>query len=72
MIFEPLASDFYGFESLLTAPEQEAIARLRAWAETEAKPIVNEYWERAEFPKHLITPLLELDVARWAWPETTP
>lgn len=72
MIFEPLASDFYGFESLLTAPEQEAIARLRAWAETEAKPIVNEYWERAEFPKHLITPLLELDVARWAWPETAP
>ncbi|SKC74183.1 acyl-CoA dehydrogenase family protein [Plantibacter cousiniae (nom. nud.)] len=72
MIFEPLASDFYGFESLLTAPEQEAIARLRAWAETEAKPIVNEYWERAEFPKHLITPLLELDVARWAWPETMP
>lgn len=72
MIFEPLASDFYGFETLLTEPEQEAIARLRAWAESEAKPIVNDYWERAEFPKQLIAPLLELDVARWAWPETTP
>lgn len=72
MTFEPLASDFYGFETLLTAQEQEAIGRLRAWAETEAKPIVNDYWERAEFPHQLVKPLLELDVARWAWEETKP
>ena len=32
MTFEPLASDFYGYESLLTDREKEALANLRALA----------------------------------------
>ena len=46
MAFETLASDFYGFENLLTDREKEFLADLRAYLESEVKPIVNEYWER--------------------------
>ena len=40
MTFEPLASDFYGYETLLTDREKEALADLRACLEAEVKPIV--------------------------------
>lgn len=72
MSFEPLASDFYGFETLLTAREQDALMRLRSWMETAVRPVINEYWERAEFPHDLIRPFLETDVARYPFAETRP
>jgi glutaryl-CoA dehydrogenase len=72
MAFEPLAADFYGFENELTDQEKDAIANLRAYLETEVKPIVNEYWERAEFPKQVIPELHRLGVAAFAWDETKP
>lgn len=72
MSFEPLASDFYGFETLLTAREQDALMRLRSWMETSVRPVINEYWERAEFPHDLIRPFLETDVARYPFAETRP
>lgn len=72
MTFEPLASDFYGFESLLTDQEREAIAALRAWLESEVKPIVNDYWERGEFPAQVISGLADLGVLSYAWDETKP
>jgi glutaryl-CoA dehydrogenase len=72
MTFEPLASDFYGFESLLTEQEREAIAALRAWLESEVKPIVNDYWERGEFPAQVISGLADLGVLSYAWDETKP
>ncbi|MWB98850.1 acyl-CoA dehydrogenase family protein [Agromyces seonyuensis] len=72
MSFEPLASDFYGFESLLTEPEQEALGKLRAWLESDVKPIIGGYWERAEFPRQIVAPLAELGVLSFAWDETKP
>lgn len=72
MPFEPLASDFYGFETLLTAQEQDAVMRLRAYMERSVRPIINDYWERAEFPHELIGSFLETDVARFAFAETRP
>ena len=72
MAFEPLAADFYGFSNELTDQEKEAIAGLREYLETEVKPIANEYWERAEFPKQIIPDLHRLGVAAFAWDETKP
>ena len=72
MPFEPLASDFYGFETLLTEQEQDAVMRLRAYMEGTVRPVINDYWERAEFPSDLIGSFLETDVARFAFEETRP
>lgn len=72
MSFEPLASDFYGFETLLSAREQDALMRLRSYMEGTVRPVINDYWERAEFPHDLISSFLETDVARYPFPETRP
>ncbi|GGF14274.1 acyl-CoA dehydrogenase family protein [Subtercola lobariae] len=68
--FEPLVSDFYGYHNLLSAQEKETLAALRAYLETEVKPLVNDLWERAEFPHQVIKRLAELGLYRFAWEET--
>ena len=60
MTFEPLGSDFYGYENLLTDQEKEALTALRGYLESEVRPIVNGYWDRAEFPSEIVKPLAEL------------
>ncbi|MFF2370076.1 acyl-CoA dehydrogenase family protein [Agromyces sp. NPDC058110] len=72
MTFEPLASDFYSYANLLTEREQQAIAELRAWLESDVKPIINGYWDRAEFPMQVVKPLADLGVLSFAWDETAP
>ena len=72
MTFEPLASDFYSYESLLSDQEKEALAKLRAWADSEVKPIIGGYWERAEFPMQIVKPLAELGAFSFAWEEARP
>jgi glutaryl-CoA dehydrogenase len=72
MTFELLGSDIFGYENLLTAPEQEAILKLRAYLDQEIRPIANGCWERAEFPAQIIKPLAELGVYSFGWDETKP
>ena len=72
MTFELLGSDFYGYQSLLTDQEKAALAELRSYLETEVRPIVNGYWERAEFPFEIVKPLAELGAYSFAWEETKP
>jgi glutaryl-CoA dehydrogenase len=72
MEYEPLASDFYGFSTELTDREKDALMQLRAHLETEVKPIVNEYWERAEFPMQIVPGLHRTGVCSFAWEETAP
>ena len=57
-----LAGDFYGYEHLLSDDDRALVARVRAFAEREIAPIVQEHWARAEFPHALIPKLAELDV----------
>jgi glutaryl-CoA dehydrogenase len=45
-----LPGDFYTFEDLLSAEQRDVIERLREFLRSEVAPIVNDYWERAEFP----------------------
>lgn len=72
MAFETLASDFYGFENLLTEREKEFLANLRSRLEGEIKPIVNEYWERAEFPHQIIDVLHGAGAIGLGFAETAP
>jgi glutaryl-CoA dehydrogenase len=71
MSFELLSSDFYGFESSLTDQEKNLIVELRAFLETEVRPIMNGLWERAEFfPRSIIEGLAKLGLFGSPWVET--
>jgi glutaryl-CoA dehydrogenase len=70
MTFEILGSDFYGYQNLLTTREQSALADIRAYLESDVRPIVNGCWERAEFPAEIVKPLAGLGAYSFAWPET--
>lgn len=72
MTFKPLVSDFYGFSTLLSEKEKDALSALRSYLETEVRPVINEYWEKADFPTHLVKSFLATDVARFPFAETTP
>ncbi|WP_313541059.1 acyl-CoA dehydrogenase family protein [Leifsonia aquatica] len=70
MAFETLASDFYGFENLLGEREKEFLTNLRSELETKIKPIVNEYWERAEFPHQIVEVLHGTGTIGLGFPQT--
>jgi glutaryl-CoA dehydrogenase len=72
MPFETIAGDFYGFENLLSDREKDFITTLRAQLESEVKPIVNEYWEKAEFPHQIIDVLHRNGAIGLGFPETAP
>ncbi|WP_431220464.1 acyl-CoA dehydrogenase family protein [Leifsonia xyli] len=72
MPFETIAGDFYGYENLLADREKEFIATLRAQLESEVKPIVNEYWEKAEFPHQIIDVLHRNGAIGLGFAETAP
>jgi glutaryl-CoA dehydrogenase len=67
---DPLESDFYGFQSRLTQTEQRALRAIRVFLETEVRPRADEFWERAESPRHLVPRLAELGIYGDAFPET--
>ncbi|MFD2360804.1 MULTISPECIES: acyl-CoA dehydrogenase family protein [unclassified Arthrobacter] len=54
--------DWYDAESLLTDGERQVLARLRNFLDTQARPLLAEYWERGEFPEQLARPLVDLDL----------
>ncbi len=72
MTFEVLGSDFYGYQNLLTDREKSALADIRAYLDSDVRPIVNGCWERAEFPDEIIKPLARLGVYSFGWEETKP
>lgn len=55
-------SDFYGAEHLLTEVEREKLLALREVLDTEVRPILAEFWEKAETPTHLRAPLTALNL----------
>jgi glutaryl-CoA dehydrogenase len=56
-------TDFYRIDELLTAEEREVRDRVRAFCDKEVLPIINDYWERAEFPFELVGKLAGLHLA---------
>jgi glutaryl-CoA dehydrogenase len=57
------ATDFYRIDELLTEREREIRDRVRAFCDKEVIPIINDYWERAEFPFELVPKLAALNLA---------
>ncbi|KAH7667585.1 acyl-CoA oxidase protein [Dioscorea alata] len=62
-IFPPSASDYYQFDDLLSSEEQALRRKVREVMEKEIAPIMTAYWEKAEFPFHVIPKLASLKVA---------
>ncbi|XP_039136811.1 acyl-coenzyme A oxidase 4, peroxisomal [Dioscorea cayenensis subsp. rotundata] len=62
-IFPPSASDYYHFDDLLSSEEQALRRKIREVMEKEIAPIMTAYWEKAEFPFHVIPKLASLKVA---------
>jgi len=57
------SSDFYRIDDLLTDEEREVRDRVRAFCDKEVSPVINDYWERAEFPFELVPKLAALNLA---------
>ncbi|MCX4571819.1 acyl-CoA dehydrogenase family protein [Streptomyces sp. NBC_01571] len=66
-----LPADFYAFEELLTDSEREKIESVRGFLRTQAAPIVDDYWARAEFPFQLVEGFGNLGLVDWADPDST-
>ena len=58
-----LGTDYYLIEELLTDEEREIRDRVRAFADREVIPVINEYWDKAQFPFELIPKIAELNIA---------
>ncbi|MDX1520970.1 MAG: acyl-CoA dehydrogenase family protein [Anaerolineae bacterium] len=56
----PVNSDFYDIYDLLSDEEQATLTRIRHFMEHEVAPIVNDYWERGEFPFELLPKLSDV------------
>ncbi|WP_095533746.1 acyl-CoA dehydrogenase family protein [Mycobacterium aquaticum] len=65
-----LPADFYAYEELLSEPEREKVRRMRAFFRTEAAPLVEDYWARAEFPHQLVKGFANLGLLDWADPDS--
>ncbi|HEV7126078.1 MAG TPA: acyl-CoA dehydrogenase family protein, partial [Ktedonobacterales bacterium] len=50
-------------DELLTPDERAIRDKVRAFCDREVIPIINEYWEKAEFPFELIPKLAQLNIA---------
>ncbi|MDT5255221.1 MAG: glutaryl-CoA dehydrogenase, partial [Mycobacterium sp.] len=66
-----LPADFYNYEALLSDSEREKVHRIREFFRTEAAPIVEDYWARAEFPHELVKGFAKLGLLDWADPDSS-
>lgn len=55
--------DFYHLDALLTPEERALRERVRTFCDDEVVPVINDYWERAEFPFELVPRLATLGLA---------
>ncbi|MDK1361506.1 acyl-CoA dehydrogenase family protein [Arthrobacter sp. zg-Y1219] len=56
-------ADFYAFEDLLSAREQEKLAELRAFLAAEVAPHAAQWWQDARFPTELLPKLAALELS---------
>jgi glutaryl-CoA dehydrogenase len=54
--------DYYLLDELLTDEARDVRARVRAFVDSDVLPVINGYWERAEFPWPLVPKLAGLGV----------
>jgi glutaryl-CoA dehydrogenase len=61
-ITRSLGTDYYLLEELLSDDERKLRDRVRAFVEADVIPVINDYWDKAEFPFALIPKIAELGV----------
>jgi len=59
---QPVNSDYYGVADYLTDDDRSLLARVRAFVDAEVTPVINEYWEKADFPYQLLPKIAELGI----------
>jgi glutaryl-CoA dehydrogenase len=66
-----LPGDFYGYADLLADEDRAVLAQVRAFLADRVAPIAEDYWERAEFPHHLVPEIAKLDIVGLSmqWPD---
>jgi len=62
-ITRPLGTDYYLLDELLTDEEREIRDKVRAFADREVIPLINEYWNKEEFPFDLVPKIAGLNIA---------
>ena len=62
-VTQSLGTDYYLLEELLTDEEREIRDKVRAFADRDVIPIINDYWDKAQFPFELIPKVAELGIA---------
>ena len=55
-------SDYFRLDDELTEEERAIRDKVRHFAEERVLPVINDYWEKAEFPYELLAPLSELGI----------
>jgi glutaryl-CoA dehydrogenase len=55
--------DFYELGKTLTPKERAIQLQVRDFMNQEIRPIANEYWNKAEFPHHIIPKMAKLNIA---------
>jgi glutaryl-CoA dehydrogenase len=70
-------TDFFRIADQLTGEERDLWNRTRRFVDDEVLPVINGYWERAEFPRELVRRLGELGlvgdgIAGYGCPELSP
>ena len=61
-IGEALGTDYFGLREPFTPQQEDYLTRTRAFVDTEVLPVINGYWERAEFPFALIEKMAGLGI----------
>ncbi len=59
---EALGTDYFSLRDPFTPEQEDVLERVRAFVNTEVLPVINDYWERAEFPWPLVEKLAKLGV----------
>jgi glutaryl-CoA dehydrogenase len=52
--------DYYNIDDLLTEEHKLIRESVRDWVKRELSPIINDYAQRAEFPRHIVKGLAEI------------
>lgn len=55
-------SDYFLLDDELTPKERDLRDRVRSYVESDILPVINDYWERAEFPTELLPGLVGLGI----------
>ncbi|HVF02586.1 MAG TPA: acyl-CoA dehydrogenase family protein [Rubrobacteraceae bacterium] len=58
-----LNTDYYLLEEMLSDEERGIRDKVRSFADREVIPVINEYWDKAEFPFELIPKVAGLNIA---------